>query len=123
LARSLVSIFLLVLATTAFAKPYPLPCSDLWSAVTDTLGNERNYTILSSDNIRMKAYFIVIGSSFPATHTAYVKARPKGCELEVRMGFTGLDDEGFLRSRVNRAFVKRRSAKPTPPASSKKASE
>jgi hypothetical protein len=123
MARSLVFILLLVLTTPAFAKPYPPPCSDLWSAVTDTLGNAGNYKILATDNEQMKASFIVVGALFPGIHAAFVKPRANGCELEVKMGFTGNDDESALRGRVNRALAKRRAAKPSPPASSTGASE
>jgi len=49
MTRSFVFILLLVLTTQAFAKPYPVPCSDLWSAVTDTLGNAGNYKIVATD--------------------------------------------------------------------------
>ena len=62
MARSLVFILLLALATPAFAKPYPIPCSDLWSAVTDTLGNQGNYKIVATDYEEMKSSFIVVGA-------------------------------------------------------------
>lgn len=122
MARSSVFILLLVLATPAFAKHYPPPCSDLWSALTDTLGNERNYKILASNSDHMKASFVV-GSLVPGTHAAFVKPQPNGCVLEVRMNFTGNDDEYALRGRVERALAKRRKAKPSPPATSTVASE
>lgn len=113
----LLSLFLLfVLATPAFAKPFPLPCSELWGAVTDTLGNPGNYAINSFDDSQMKASFIVVGSLFPAVNSLFLKSKGNGCELEIRMGFTGNDDGTALRSRVRRAVAKRMAAKPTPPA-------
>ena len=114
---SLLSLFL-ALATPAFAKPYSLPCSDLWSAVTDTLGNPGNYKILASDNEPMKASFIVVGSLYPVVNAVFLKPKGNGCELEIRMGFTGNDDEGALRSQVNRAVAKRKAANQPKPASS-----
>jgi hypothetical protein len=113
---SLLSSLLLVLAAPAFAKPSPVPCSDLWSAVTETLGNPGNYAILSISEKQMKASFIVIGALYPANN--YVSLKPKqggGCDLQVRMGFTGLDDGFALRRRVNRALTKQKAAKPSPP--------
>jgi hypothetical protein len=114
---SLLSLFL-ALAAPAFAKPYPLPCSDLWSAVTDTLGDPGNYTIVAIDNEQMKASFIVVGSLYPVGNTVFLKPKGNGCELETRMGFTGNDDGATLRSRVNRAVAKRKAANQPTPASS-----
>lgn len=110
--------FLLVLAPQAFAKPYPLPCSDLWSAVTDTLGNAGNYKIVANDNGQMKASFIVVGALYPGVNALLLKPRDNGCELQIRMSFTGNDDETALRGRVNRALSKRKAARPAPPVPS-----
>ncbi len=110
---SLLSLFLL-LPAPAFAKPYPLPCREVWSAVTDTLGNMGNYRIIGTDNEQMRASFIVFGALYPGVHAVFLKPKGNGCELEVKMGFTGNDDEGALRNRVNRA-LKRKATKPTPP--------
>jgi hypothetical protein len=114
---SLLFLFL-ALAAPVFAKPYPIPCSELWSAVTDTLGDQGNYTILAADNVMMKASFIVVGSVFPADNTVFLKPKGNGCELELRMGFTGNDDDYALRSRVKRAVARRKAAKPPAPKSS-----
>jgi hypothetical protein len=100
----------------AFAKPYPLPCNDLWSAVTDVLGNTGNYKIVAVDEEQMKASFIVIGALYPGINAMNLKSKDNGCDLQIRMGFTGNDDEGLLRSRVNHAVAKRKAAKPAPPA-------
>jgi hypothetical protein len=112
---SLLSL-LLVLATPAFAKPHPLPCSDLWSAVTDTLGNQANYSIIATEDEQMKASFIVVGSLYPGRGVVSLKPKKDGCELEINMGFTGIDDEFALRSRVNRALTKKKAAKPPSPS-------
>jgi hypothetical protein len=110
---------LLVLGAPAFAKPHPIPCDDLWSAVSETLGNQGNYTILVSAESQRKASFIVVGSLYPAVGVVSLKPEQDGCELEIRIGFTGNDDGYTLRSRVNRALSKRRAAKvvkASPPA-------
>ena len=107
---------LLVLVAPAFAKPVPVSCSDLYSAVTETLGNPGNYAILSVSEKQMKASFIVLGAVFPANNYLSLKPKHDGCDLQVRMGFTGNDDGYALRRRVNRALTKMRAAKPSPPA-------
>ena len=116
MARSLVFILLLALATPAFAKPYPIPCSDLWSAVTDTLGNQGNYKIVATDYEEMKSSFIVVGALYPAVNALFLKPQGNGCGLQVKRGFTGNDDESALRGRVNRALAKRTAAIPSAPA-------
>jgi hypothetical protein len=116
MARSLVFILLLALATPAFAKPYPIPCSDLWSAVTDTLGNQGNYKIVATDYEEMKSSFIVVGALYPGVNALFLKPQGNGCGLQVKMGFTGNDDESALRGRVNRALAKRKAAIPSAPA-------
>jgi hypothetical protein len=120
---SLLSL-LLVLSVPAFAKPYPLPCTDLWSGVTDALGNTGNYKIVASDGVQMRASFIVIGALYPGINAVFLKSRDNGCDLQIKMGFTGNDDESALRSRVNRALAKRKAARTSaPPVTTTGASE
>jgi hypothetical protein len=107
---------LLVFAAPVFAKPYPLPCKDLWSAVTDTLSNPGNYKIIGTDDEQMKASFIVVGALYPGMNAVFLRPKDNGCELQIKMSFTGNDDEGALRSRVNHTIAKRKAAKPVPPA-------
>ena len=111
MTRSFVFILLLVLTTPAFAKPYPVPCSDLWSAVTDTLGNAGNYKIVATDEDSMRAFFIVVGALYPGINALFLKPQVNGCELQIKMGFTGNDDESALRGRVNRALAKMKTVK------------
>ena len=118
MARPLIFILLLVLVTPAFAKPYRLPCSDVWSAVTDTLGDAGNYKVVATDNEQMKASFIVVGALFPGTNALLLKPKDNGCELQMRMTFSGNDDEGALRNRVNRVLAKMRTAKQSTPVKS-----
>lgn len=106
---------LFVLATPAFAKPYLLPCNDLWSVVIETLRNQGNYKIVATDAEQMKASFIVVGALYPGINLMSLKPKDSGCELEIQMGFTGNDDEFALRNRVSHAVAKRKAAKPSPP--------
>jgi hypothetical protein len=82
-----------------------------------------NYRIVAMDNEQMRASFIVFGALYPGVHAVFLKQRSKGCELEVKMGFTGNDDEGALRNRVHRLLAKRKAANPAPPAFSTQPSE
>ena len=109
---------LFLLAMPAFAKPYPNPCNDLWSAVTDTLNNPGHYKIIAADDEQMKASFVVVGSLFPGTHFLSLKRKDNGCELQTRMAFTGTDEDYALRRRINHAVAKRKAAKPSPLAPS-----
>jgi hypothetical protein len=109
----------LVLSASAFAKPNPIPCSDLWSALTDTLSNPGNYSILATNDEQMKASFIVVGSLYPAKGVVSLQPKKEGCELQINMGFTGNNgDEFTFRKRVNRALTKRKAALPSQPAHS-----
>jgi hypothetical protein len=120
---SLVSLFI-ALAVPAFAKPFPLPCNDVWAAVKDTLQNTDNYRIVAMNSDQLRASFIVYGALYPGVHAVFLKPRGNGCDMEVKMGFTGNDDEGALRNRVNHALAKRRAAKPpAPPGPTTGASE
>ncbi|MGA7106294.1 MAG: hypothetical protein WBV28_23205 [Terracidiphilus sp.] len=84
--------------------------------MTDTLANTGNYTVVASDSERMRASFIVVGALYPGMNAAFLSPRNNGCELEVRMSFTGIDDEAALRKRVRRSLAKLRAAQPPAPA-------
>ena len=108
---------LFLLAVPAFAKPHnekqPVGCSDLWAAVTESLGDSQNYKVVALDNDEMKANFIVVGGLYSTVNLVQLKPRQSGCDLQLRLGFTGSDDEGAFRSRVKRALKKLAAAKPS----------
>lgn len=114
----MILIFLvLVFDLPAFAKSHdtktPISCTDLWIAVTNTLHNAANYTVVGTDPEHMKASFVVVGSLYRAMNAVSLIPREKGCEMNVRMGFTGLDDQAAFRRRVGRSLKKLRAAKLT----------
>ena len=113
--RSFLLILLFAAALPTVAKPHnpkqPIPCSELWPAVTGTLGNSSDYTIVALDNEDMRANFVVVGARFPQMNRVQLKARNGGCDLQLRIGFTGNDEEGAFRNRVNRALKKLTAAK------------
>jgi hypothetical protein len=118
--RFLSTALLLVLAIPAFAKShngtYSVPCSALWPAVADTLNNAGNYTIIGLDDDDMKASFIVVGATHSPVNATFLVPKDGGCELQVKMGFTGADDEGAFRKRVDHAFTKMAATQPHTPA-------
>lgn len=121
MTRSMVvTLLVLIFAFPAFAKSnsgkQPISCSDLWIAVSETLGNRGNYTVVASDPDRMRASFIVVGGLYSATNLVFLNPGKKNCELNVRMGFTGNDDESAFRGRVGRSLKKQRAANPPAPA-------
>jgi len=115
MARPLLLILLFAATLPAFAKPHkekqPVSCSDLWTAVDDTLANAGNYKVIAMDHEQMKANFIVVGALFPQTSMVQLKPRNSGCEMRIRMGFTGNDDEGAFRNRVSRVLKRLNAAK------------
>ncbi len=51
------ALILLTLAAPVFGKThnetYPVPCSELWNAVQDTVKNSGNYSLVVADNTQM----------------------------------------------------------------------
>lgn len=116
MTRSLFFILLCALALPSFAKPpadkHPTSCEELWPAVTQTLGDLGNYKVIALDNEQMKANFIIVGALFSQMDLVELKPRNGGCDLQLKIGFTGNDDEAAFRKRVNRALKKLYAAKP-----------
>ena len=115
MARLLLLTLLFALAVPAFAKPHnekqPIPCSDLWTAVTETLGNDGNYKVVARDNDELRANFIVVGALFSSMNRVQLKPRESGCDMQLRIGFSGGDEEGAFRNRVARSLKKFNAAK------------
>ncbi len=118
LARSLLLPLLLITAAPAFARSHPakppVPCSDVWNAVTQTLDDSREYTIIFVDGSQMRAVFSVFAARFPQIDAVKLKPHQGTCELNIRMGFTGNDDEWAFRRRVNRSLQRLETAKVSP---------
>lgn len=124
-----VLLMLLALAVTALAwtykSTYPVPCSDVWRAVKDTLGNAESYEVLSSDDTKMTAAYHVkhqvhaniSGAILQRTNKVTLVPKGKGCEMQVVSNYSGWehDDKGDFKKRVDDALAKAPSA--APPAS------
>ncbi|KAA6463294.1 hypothetical protein DYQ86_08240 [Acidobacteria bacterium AB60] len=121
--RSLWLVSLLSLALPAFAsgEKRPIPCEELWPAVSATLHNPRNYLAVAVDNEAMRANFVVTGALYPAMNLVELKPGKKGCDLRLHVGFTGADDQWAFRVRVAKALKKLEAAKASIPSGSQPA--
>jgi hypothetical protein len=119
----LVALMSLTLAVPAFSKThketYPVPCSDLWAAVKDTLRNSGNYGIISTDNAEMTASYNILGAIRKRTNSVVLNTQGSGCELQIQSNYSGIahDDAGDFKKRVDESLAKLKAA---PPADTKK---
>ena len=125
-----VVVALLVLVLPAFGKTtktdFSAPCSEVWSAVKDTLGNPSNYVIVSSDEAKMAAAYSVKHAAHVTVTGAvlqrnnHVTLLPKGtgCEMQVGSNYSGFEhnDSGDFKTRVEESMAKPKSESPSQPA-------
>lgn len=117
MARFTVVTFLLVLVSIpAFGKDrniYPVDCSELWSAVRDTLGVAGDYTVFASDDEERTASYTIVGAQHQRVNSVALNSKDAGCEMLVKAPYSGNsnDDEGLFRKRVGRSLAKLQAAK------------
>ena len=131
-----------VLISLAFAFPslskthtndYPNPCSEVWAAVKDTLGNPENYTIKMTDEMRMSvsysvkhsAHVTITGALRQRPNTVTLSSKGTGCEMQVESNYSGFEhnDAGDFTKRVNESLAKLKapaSSEPTKPTEHEK---
>ena len=126
--RVLTTLCLLACAAPALAKThsyiYPMPCSQLWPAVKDTLRNSGKYGILGIDSTELTASYNIGGNlGGKRTNSLVLNTKDGGCELQVQTSYSGIthDDAGDLKKRVDESLAKMggsQAAKPvsTPPS-------
>jgi len=128
----IVALISLIVALPAFGKTYkstyPDPCSQVWSAVNDTLSNADNYNVTEKDDAKMTA-------SYDPKHAAHVNVSgallqrknhvtlvPKGtgCEMQVVSNYSGWEhnDQGDFKTRVDQSLTKLKGASPSEAAKS-----
>jgi hypothetical protein len=125
----------LLAALSAFALPvfskthkdtYPNACSEVWTAVKDTLGNAENYSVKMTDEARMTTTYSVKHSAH-VTITGALRQRPNtvsliskgtGCEMSVESNYSGFEhnDAGDFTKRVNESLAKLKESPPAAPA-------
>jgi hypothetical protein len=120
----------LVLVLPAFGKTYkstyPVPCSDVWSAVKDTLSNLENYSVDESDDAQMTAAYkvkhaahvTITGAALQRTNHVALVSKGTECEMRVGSNYSGFehDDKGDFKKRVDDSLAKLKAAPPSQPA-------
>lgn len=125
-----VALLSLLVALPTFGKTYkntyPVPCSEVWTAVKDTLGNAENYTVTANDDAKMTAAYEVKHevhaniSGAILQRTNHVTLVPEGtaCQMQVVSNYSGWEhnDKGDFRTRVDEALARQKNAPPAEPA-------
>ena len=132
-ASAVVAVLAVVLALPAFGAgnktyktTYPVPCSELWSAVKVALANPDNYKDVQSDenkmtaeyNVKHSIHWSVIGAvNQGKNHVSLVPIGTK-CEMSVVSMYSGLshNDQGDFKKRVEESLAKLQAPKPAEPA-------
>jgi hypothetical protein len=117
------SFLMLVVAAPALAKSsdvYPVSCADLWAAVKDTLHSQRDYGILSMNEVEQKASFTIVGSLTVYTDRIALMPKDGGCAMKATFIQEGPDDSDWLQfhHRLERSLTKLQAAKPKPASTS-----
>jgi hypothetical protein len=122
---AIVAVWSLSLALPALCNThkdtYPVPCSELWAAVKDTLRNSGNYGIVSTDEAGMTASYTVGNTLRQRTNSVVLNSQGTGCEMQVQSTYRGLahDDAGDFKNRVDQSLAKLKASPPPvtePPA-------
>ena len=118
---AVIAFMTLIFALPAFSKAhkdsYPQPCSELWTAVKDTLSNPDNYTVegtpddtkmTASYNVKHAVHASITGAVMQRTNQITLISKGTGCELQVVSSFSGLahDDAGDFKKRVEESLAK-----------------
>ena len=125
-----VAVIALTLAPPVFGKTskntYPAPCSELWGAVKDVLGNAENYNVEESNDTLMTAAYkvkhnvhvTITGAALQRTNHVALVSKGAECEMQVKSNYSGFehDDSGDFRKRVEESFAKLKDSKPAEPA-------
>ena len=120
----------LALALPAFGKTYkstyPAPCSEVWSAVKDTLSNAENYNVVESDdtkmtasyNVKHSAHVNVSGALLQRTNHVTLVPKGTGCEMQVVSNYSGWEhnDRSDFKTPVDESLAKLTAATPSQPA-------
>lgn len=114
-----VAVLVLVFALPAFGKTYkttyPVACSQVWSAVKDTLSNPENYNVAETDDAQMTAKYDVKHSAHVNISGAALQRQNKvklvpegtGCQMQVVSNYSGWEhnDQGDFKKRVEEAMA------------------
>jgi len=108
-----------------YKNTFPVPCSDLWSAVKTALSNPDNYKDVQSDedkmtadyNVKHSIHWSVIGAVNQGKNKVSLAPMGTGCEMSVVSMYSGLshNDQGDFKKRVEEALGKQQAPNPAPP--------
>lgn len=114
-----VTVLSLTLGAPAFGKThsdiFPIPCSELWPAVKDTIRNSGKYGIIAVDSSEMTASFNIGGSlGGKRINSVVLNAKGASCEMQTQTAFSGLahNDAGDFKKRVEQSLAKLKDSKP-----------
>jgi hypothetical protein len=122
-----VAFLSLVLALPSLGKTYkstyPIPCSEVWRAVNDTLSNPENYNVVESNDAEMTASYQVkhsvhvniTGAILQRTNHVTLVSNGQACEMRVVSNFSGWEhnDRDDFKKRVDESLVKLKAETPS----------
>ena len=125
-----VALMSLSLALPVFGKTYkstyPVPCSEVWGGVKDTLSKPENYTVVESDDTKMTASYHVKHSAHVTVTGAVLQRKNRvtlvsngpGCEMQVLSNYSGFEhnDRDDFKKCVDESLAKLKTATPSQPA-------
>ena len=117
-----VALMSLTFAMPALGKThkdsYPVPCSELWDAVQDTIKNSGSYSLVVADNTQMTASYTINGALRHRENSVHLDPQGASCEMQTQSSYSGLahDDAGDFKTRVEASLAKLKGAKPADPA-------
>ena len=107
-----------------YKTTYPVPCSEVWSAVKVALGNPDNYKDVQSDegkmtadyNVKHSIHWSVTGTINQGKNRVSLVPTGTTCEMSVVSMFSGFshNDQGDFKKRVDAALAKLKDEPPAP---------
>ncbi len=125
-----VALMSLAVALPAFGKShkssYSFPCSEVWSAVKQTLGNEENYSKVELNETTMTAAYHVKhavhisagGAILQRTNHVALESNGASCDIKIGSNYSGIEhnDADEFKKRVDDALAKMKGGAPAEPA-------
>ncbi len=125
-----VALMSLALALPAFGKShkssYSFPCSEVWTAVKETLGNEENYSKVELNETTMTAAYHVKhavhisagGAILQRTNHVALESNGAACDIKIGSNYSGIEhnDADEFKKRVDDALAKMKGGAPAEPA-------
>ena len=125
-----VALMSLALALPAFGKShkssYSFPCSEVWTAVKTTLGNEANYsnvelnetTMTAAYHVKHAAHVTVTGAVLQRTNHVALESDGASCDIKIGSNYSGFEhnDADDFKKRVDDALAKMKGGTPAEPA-------